>query len=36
MNVPAELTIVLVKELFVQMHLVPTSALASLVTAETD
>ena len=35
MNVPAELTIVSVRELFVQIRLAPTSALASLVTVET-
>ena len=35
MNVPAELTIVAVKELFVKIHLAPSSAPASLVTGET-
>ena len=34
MNVPAECTIVAVKELFVQIHLAPTSAPARLVTVE--
>ena len=36
MNVPAKLTIVSVGELFVQMHLAPTSARASLVIVETE
>ena len=35
MNVPAELTIVSVKELFVQIHLAPTNAPVSLVIVET-
>ena len=35
MNVPAEFTIVSMKELFVQIHLAPTSARASLVIVET-
>ena len=35
MNVPAELTIVSVKEPFAQIHLAPTSARASLVIVET-
>ena len=35
MNVPAECTIVSVKEPFVQIHLAPLSAPASLVTVET-
>ena len=35
MNVPAELTIVSVKELFAQIHLAPTSARANLVIVET-
>ena len=35
MNVPAEFTIASVKELFVQIRLVPTSARARLVIMET-
>ena len=35
MNVPAELTTVSVTKPFVQIHLAPTSAPASLVTVET-
>ena len=34
MNAPAELTTVSVKELFVQIHLTPTNAPASLVVVE--
>ena len=35
MNVPAELTIVSVKELFVKIHWAPTNAPVSLVIVET-
>ena len=35
MNVPAELTIARVEKPFVQIHLAPTSAPASLVSVET-